>query len=301
MTNKKWTALHFAAHIGNADICEYLLNLDPSMVNMKNEVKEKPFDIAIFQKRENLLEILTPKQTKTKRKKRRGTDNTPVENNNNNKEEVIEIKKEGNNDDNEDLVNKIKNNPSLLHNMKEDSKYLLEQIANESFRSDLSKQLKETPNMIQEFLQIGIEVLLDLIDNHPHLLLATIQSPISMLKKVKTPAKLFKLLKQIEENPMAFMKDDCKEDPELFFLQQLRDNQFLRYYFVQKLKEKNSSLLLLVKAFINVDAEDVHEPQEEEKNMKTKMTNRLMKTTVSKYLKKLIDGKDVNSSNEESK
>jgi len=248
----------------------------------------------------NLLEILTPRISKAKRKKRGALDNVPVENNNN-----IEIaKKENDKEVIDDLINRIKNNPSLLVEIKENVKYLLEHIQNEQLRLDLSKQFSENPNMIQEFLHLGIEVLTDLIDNHPHLLLATIQSPISMLKKVKTPAKLFKLLKQIEDNPMTFMKEDCKEDPELFFLQQLRDNQFLRYFFVKRLHSEKPSHLLLVKAFINMDAEDilVREPQEEEKNMKTKMTHRLMKTTVSKYLKKLIDSKDVNSNtNEESK
>ena len=293
-TNKKWTPLHFAAHVGNLGICNYLLKLDPSLVDAKNDAKEKPFDIAVFQKNEKLLEVLTPKIHKSKRRSRKEKKSkesqTSLNSNNSNNNNIIDQKESVQIEN--DLVEKIKVNPSLLKEIKENSKNLLSLMGNE--QEYIVKEVNENPKCIEEFLAIGKDVLLHMIDNQPHLLLATVQSPISMLRKVKTPAKLFKLLKQIEENPMKFMKEDCKEDPELFFLQQLRDNQFLRYQFVLRLRENRTVLLPFIKVFSRVSAEDATEP-EEEKNMKTKMTNRLMKSTVSKHLKRLIDSKDVNN------
>jgi len=278
------------------------VNLDPNMVDLKNDMKEKPFDVAMFQKHENLLETLTPKiqskpkKPKKKKEKKEKKDKKSINNNNNNNNEeeiIIEMPKfEG--DVNECLIDRVTRRPALLKEMKEDGAAFMAQIPPES-QMLLFNEAKDNPHLLEELLSIGREVLIELIEENPHLLLATIQSPISILKKVKTPAKLFKLLKQIEENPMMFMKDDCREDPELFFLQQLRDNPYLRYLVVSKLREKKPSLLPLIKAFIGIEADEIQEP-DEDKSMKTKMTNRLMKATVSKYLKKLIDsdGKDVN-------
>ena len=269
------------------------------MVDLKNEAKEKAFDIAVFQKHETLLEILTPKiqskpkKQKKKKEKKEKKEKREKNNNNNNEEIIIELPKfEG--DENECLIDRITKRPALLKEMKEDGTVFMSQIPPDS-QMLLFNEAKDNPHLLEELLSIGREVLIELIEENPHLLLTTVQSPISILKKVKTPAKLFKLLKQVEENPMIFMKDDCREDPELFFLQQLRDNPYLRYLVVSKLRERKPSLLPLIKAFIGVEADEIQEP-DEDKSMKTKMTNKLMKATVSKYLKKIIDsdGKDVN-------
>lgn len=315
-TLKKWYPLHFAAHIGNTETCKLLLALDENMALLKNESGDRPFEVAMGRDHQHLLELLNHKKLKKSSSNllkrgssailKRSKKKEKAEEEEETKKETIIIDNTKNvslldmfelpefeGKEGESLIDAISNNPKLIQQMKDDPIVFLKYLPRD-MQELLVKDIERDPMLLQEVVEIGKDVMMKVLEEHPEQLLSAMQNPLQLFKRANTPAKLLKLIKQLEENPMSVLKDEFQQDPELFLIKELRDNPRLLYLVVERIRETKPQLLPLLRFIIGVNPEDAKEPAYKEKGIAGKMKSKVVKATVNKFLKKMSEEEDPN-------
>eukprot|EP00339_Tiarina_fusa_P015798 CAMPEP_0117055464 /NCGR_PEP_ID=MMETSP0472-20121206/38456_1 /TAXON_ID=693140 ORGANISM="Tiarina fusus, Strain LIS" /NCGR_SAMPLE_ID=MMETSP0472 /ASSEMBLY_ACC=CAM_ASM_000603 /LENGTH=215 /DNA_ID=CAMNT_0004771483 /DNA_START=12 /DNA_END=656 /DNA_ORIENTATION=- len=188
----------------------------------------------------------------------------------------------------ESVIEAISNNPELLAQMKENPAVFLKHLPRD-MQELLIKDVEQNPNLLQEVVEMGKEVLQEVLEEHPEQLLSAMQNPFQLFKKANTPAKLLKLVKQLEENPMSVLKEEFQDDPELFLIKELRSNPRLMFLVVEKVRNTKPHLLPLIRVVIGVNPDEANEPVKKEKGIAGKMKSKVVKATVNKFMKKMSD------------
>jgi len=312
VTLRKWSPIHFAAHIGNEEICKIFLEKDPSVVQNKNDSGDTAWHVAMAKNHEHLLELLDCKKGKLKSKQSRGllkrrssfTKRSKKDKDKNTKKETIIIDETQNvslldmfklpefeGKEGESIIDAISENPELLQQMKENPEVFLKHLPRD-MQELLIKDVEQNPYLLQEVVQMGKEVLEQVLEEHPEQLLSAMQNPFQLFKKANTPAKLLKLVRQLEENPMSVLKEEFQEDPELFLIKELRDNPRLLYLVVEKVRNTKPQLLPLIRVVMGVNPDDAKEPIAKDKGITGKMKNKVAKATINKFMKKMTESED---------
>ena len=290
------------------------MEIDGSVIKLKNEAGERAYDIAIGKGFNELAESLFYKKMKKKSKSMSKISKSITRKKKGSKSKLeeptisTEEKKKAELSENpslldlyklpeyigngESVIEAISSNPDLYNQMKNDPELFLKHIPPE-MQELLIKEVEKNPHLIQEVIEIGKQVVMDVIEKHPEQLLMTIDNPLKLFKKARTPAKLIKLIKDLEENPMMVLKDEFQENPEVFFIKQIRENPRLLYLVVQKVRESKPHLLPLIRVVIGINPEDANEPVDKPDNsLAGKMKQRVVKATLSKFLKKIMESND---------
>lgn len=308
LTLRRWTSLHFAAHVGNEEACQLLLQRDPNMVLLKNDAGERPADIAALRDHPALVEVLdaTPllKSSSSRSLLRKKKSPFGKKKAKEGKKELIIVDQtqqqslldmfqlpEFEGKEGESVVDALSQNPELLSKMKEDPVVFLKYLPRD-MQELLVRDVEKNPELLQEVVEMGKEVMLQVIEEHPEQLLSTMKNPFALFKQANTPGKLMKLIRQLEENPMIVLKDEFQKDPELFLIKELRDNPRLLYLVVDKVRQEKPQLLPLLRVVIGVNPDDAHEPEFKEKGLAGKMKSKVVRAAVNKYMKKMSDQQD---------
>lgn len=288
------------------------------MANNRNDSGETPKIVAMVKNHEQLYEILDDKNAKPiktssksllKRKSsfstKRSSSKKKLKEREKKKETIIIDQTENQSlldlyklpdfegKEGESVIDAISNNPELLAQMKENPEVFLKYIPRD-MQELLIKDVEKNPYLLQEVVQMGKEVLEQVLEEHPEQLLSAMQNPFQLFKKANTPTKLMKLIRQLEENPMIVLKDEFQNDPELFLIKELKNNPRLLYLVVQKVRNTKPELLPLIRVVIGVNADenDSTALEKKEKGITGKMKSKVVKAAVNKFTKKMNDNED---------
>eukprot|EP01095_Lingulamoeba_sp_RSL-Kostka_P009829 TRINITY_DN3421_c1_g3_i1.p1 TRINITY_DN3421_c1_g3~~TRINITY_DN3421_c1_g3_i1.p1 ORF type:complete len:432 (+),score=188.36 TRINITY_DN3421_c1_g3_i1:43-1296(+) len=305
-TENKYTALHFAAYVGSLQICRYLVFEKCADALAKTTSNERAYDIAVSQGNKDLFKLLHPQNysKKKKKKKDRGPPKTFTERflleqkdmNDDDQSGQIQMilppPNFGANSDKKSILEIFKDNPKLMTQMQENPNLFLEVVPPE-IQHIIVAELQNNPQLMEELIEIGKEVLIEMLENHPDEILNSMGNPMNLLKKAKTPNKLRKLLKDLEKNPMMVLKDGYQDDPEMFFLEMIQDNPRILHLTVNKVAETKPHLLPLVTVVLGINpGDDFEAPEKQKKNFKGKVQSKVLKGVTSTFARKLVNNVD---------
>lgn len=315
-TSLGWTALHFAAHVGSQELADLYVTASPALVKAKNEAGNKPLHVAQARGNNYLRAVLDPKnyksakkagkkEKKEKKKEEKEAKKKLTKTSASSQElavvtppppvrapppSVLEFfeKPEYIGDDGLSLLDRLEREPELIQAIQDDPATFLRYLPPE-MQDTLLLEAEANPALMQEVMQIGKDVLLDLIENHPDQLLGSLRNPLSLFKGVRSPKQLVALVRQLEENPMLVLGQEFEQNPEAFLLKQLRDNPRLLFLVVEKVKERKPHLVPLVRVLVGMSEEEHSAgPLAEKKGVAAKVRNKLWKATAAKLMKKLV-------------
>jgi hypothetical protein len=206
----------------------------------------------------------------------------------------------GGNRDKKSVLEIIQAQPELLKQMQTQPDVFLDALPPE-IQHVLVREIQQQPELMDELLDLGKAVMVQMLEQHPEELLRTMQNPLALFRKAKTPWGLKKLIRELEENPMLVMKEEYRDDPEVFFLRMLQENPRILQLVTKEVSERKPHLLPLIKVLLGLHTEDDSSPSlssssssssspfQEPKRLKQQIQNRMMRTVTKRLAKKLVN------------
>lgn len=183
-------------------------------------------------------------------------------------------------------------NPSVIKDIQHNPESFLDLLPPE-LQHALVCEVQQNPNLMDEVMEIAKLSISNILQSNPELLFQTVENPLRLFRKAKTPWGVAKLLKKMEDNPSTVLKKEFQGDPEMFLVKIMQENSGVRISVIKTVSQQKPHLLPLIVLILGAVTEDPSAAAKKklrlDRHLPKNMQRKLFKSISSRVAKRFIN------------